>query len=230
MLTRNSGIIVLLTLTAVAIIGCGAASRAAAADLEIPPPVAHHAANPPARQPSQPSHPVLVDRVEVSGAVVNKAASVTDAAVTESAHAARARFLDLRTAMERGMSAHRMLGTDEVAALADSMKLLSTHLAVLVQSGHLRSSAKAMELAQDWYQASLKVISPPAGGVTELPLPTSLSDKADLVANALDEVVDEATSYAATAQRPVGSWKKRTTSTAKPVTLNTGPRAIFAGR
>lgn len=227
MSTRNSGKVVLLTLTAAAFIGCGTAGRVGAADLEIPPPVAHHAATAPARQAS---HPVLVDRVEVSGAVVNKTASVTDAAVTESAHAARARFLDLRMAMERGMSAHRMLGTDEVAALADGMKQLSAHLAVLVQSGHLRSSAKAMDLARDWYQTSLQVISPPAGGVTELPLPTSLADKADLVANALDEVVDEATSYAATAQRPVGSWKKRTTGAAKPVTSSTGLFAIFAGR
>ena len=227
MSTRNSGKVVFLTLTAAAFIGCGSASRVGAADLEIPPPVQHHAASPPA---SQPSHPVLVDRVEVSGAVPNKAASVSEAAVTENAHAARTRFFDLRMAMERGMSAHRMLGTDEVAALADGMKQLSAHLAVLVQSGHLRSSAKAMELAQDWYQASLQVICPPASGVTELPLPTSLSDRADLVANALDEVVDEATSYAATAQRPVGPWKKRTTGTAKPATSNAGPLAIFAGR
>lgn len=227
MLTRNSGKIFVMTLAAAACIGSGAAHRADAADLEIPPRMHNHAASPPA---SEPGHAVLVDRVEVPGAATNKMGSVADAVVADDARAARTRFLELRTTMERGMSAHRLLATDELAALADDMRQLSAHLAVLVQSGHLRSSAKAMELAQDWYQGALKVINPPVEGVTELPLPISLSDKADLVAAALDEVVDEASTYAAAAQHSAGSLKRRATGASKPVTSSANLFAIFAVR
>lgn len=118
---------------------------------------------------------------------------------------------ELHAAVERDMSQHEVLSKDELAAVEGKMKQLSAQLSVLIQTHNFQSRNKAknaLDLAQDWYETSSKVINPPAGGLTALPLPMIVSDKADLVAAALDEVLAEAQSYAA-ASRPIGLQQKR---------------------
>lgn len=138
---------------------------------------------------------------------------------------------DLRAAMESEMSRHEPLSKDEIAAREGNMRQLSAQLTALIQSHNFQSSNKArnaLELARDWYEASLKVINPPAEGVTELPLPMSLSEKADLVAVALDEMLAEAQTYAS-APRPIGLPQRRAISL-KSVTSNTNPVPSYAFR
>jgi hypothetical protein len=189
-----------------AIVGaaCGIASAASAADLAIPPRLQAHAAV----QSTPPVAACCAARTSVPAA--RQAAPLTEAESVKIARAAQAQFRDLRIAMEREMSFREVVPKDKLATLEDDMRQLSTQLSGRTPSGHLPWSSKAgdaLKLAQEWYRESLRVLDPPLDGVTELPSPINLSDKADLADAALDRLVEEATAYA-TAPRRLGSPKK----------------------
>ena len=67
----------------------------------------------------------------------------------------------------------------------DALERLPQH-----QSNMAVKNAKA--LVQDWYQAGLKIIKPPAQGVYDLPFPVTVEAKANVVARALDQLIAEA--------------------------------------
>jgi hypothetical protein len=206
---RNPGKAVLLSLFAVIGAACGVLSQATAADLEIPKGIPGHAG-------MQHAPAAIADRADVSGSIIQR--KIVPVPEIENARAAQTRFLQLRAAMDREMSYRRVLSGDELAALDGNMKQLSAELSVLIQSGHLPSPSKArnaLDLAQDWYDVGLKAINPPAAGVTELPVPMSVSDKADRVASALDEVLEEANVYAS-GPRPAGLAKKTRVCSSRP--------------
>jgi hypothetical protein len=56
----------------------------------------------------------------------------------------------------------------------------------------IKSVKNAKALVQDWYQAGLKIIKPPAQGVNDLPFPVTVDAKANAVARALDQLIEEA--------------------------------------
>jgi hypothetical protein len=211
---RNPGRPVFLILLALAGVDCGMPSVADAADLAIPQRSRSHAAAPGV----QAATACCSDRTST---IITRSNNLwVEADGAKNARAAQALFLDLRAAMEREMELRHVLSKDELEALEGDMKRLSAQLRIRAQSGHLPSPSKArdaLNLAQDWYQTSLGVIIPPAGGVTELPLPMDVSDKADRVAMALEQALEEATTYASERQT-IGLPKKRGVNGLRPVT------------
>jgi hypothetical protein len=211
---RNPGKQVFLILFALACAACGMPSAADAADLAIPQRPRSHAA-------AQGVRAVTVCCSDGTGTISTRSNNLgAEADGAKNARAAQALFLDLRAAVEREMQLRHALPKDELEALEGDMKRLSAQLSIRAQSGHLPSPSKArdaLNLARDWYQTSLGVINPPAGGVTELPVPMDVSDKADRVAVALEQVLEEATTYVSE-RRTIGLPKKRGISGLKPVT------------
>jgi hypothetical protein len=111
------------------------------------------------------------------------------------AHSARATFAKARAAMELGVllldSAPRTnLSTLEAATASLSLELDALERLPQNQSSTAIKDAKAA--VQDWYQAGLKIIKPPAQGVYELPFPATVEAKANVVARALDQLIEEA--------------------------------------
>ena len=111
------------------------------------------------------------------------------------AHSARATFAKARAAMEVGILlldgapktnfSRLEAATASLALELDALERLPQH-----QSNMAVKNAKA--LVQDWYQAGLKIIKPPAQGVYDLPFPVTVEAKANAVARALDQLIDEA--------------------------------------
>jgi hypothetical protein len=111
------------------------------------------------------------------------------------AHSARATFAKARAAMELGIllldSAPKAnLSTLEAATVSLALELDA--LEGLPQNQSNMSIRNAKALVQDWYQAGLKIIKPPAQGVYELPFPVTVEAKANAVARALDQLIEEA--------------------------------------
>jgi hypothetical protein len=210
---RNPGKPVLLILFALAGVICGLPSVADAADLAIPQRSRSHAAAPGV----QAATACCSDRTST---IITRSNNLwVEADGAKNARAAQALFLDLRAAMEREMELRHVLSKDELEALEGAMKRLSAQLH-RAQSAHLPSPSKArdaLNLAKDWYQTSLGVIIPPAGGVTELSLPMDVSEKADRVAVALEQALEEATTDASKRQT-IGLPKKRGVNGLRSVT------------
>jgi hypothetical protein len=111
--------------------------------------------------------------------------------------------------------------------LEAAMKALEGHLAVLAATAKPQSAdaiKQAGNLAQNWYEAGLKIIRPPAEGITELPTPVSVQSKADAAGAALDLVIKETI---ASAPRPVRAAKRRTQPAARVVADGVNPLGIF---
>ena len=190
---------------------------AEAADLAVP----RRLASQPVQRSFQPD--IAQDRADLTGAIKPRA---TDPAGTEAgagaadrARSARASFRDLRAAMEREISLREVVSKDRLEALEVKMANVSEQLSTLSRSGRHSSpdkAAEALKQVQNWYQEGLKIINPSTGGLTELPLPMSLSDKADVLAVALDRVLEDAA-----ASPPARAPRKRSIVGLKPVTSNT---------
>ena len=84
----------------------------------------------------------------------------------------------------------------DIATLDAAMKDVFADLAALDHGRSAEAITKAEDLAQDWYAAGLKIVKPPAEGVTELPLPMKVRAKGDAVAAALEQVVEQAVAEA----------------------------------
>jgi hypothetical protein len=143
------------------------------------------------------------DGPEITGTVNTRialrAGHASLTAVASHARAARAVFSAARAAMERGFLLGETAPKSSVAVLEAAMKELGDHLAIVGSAAKPRSAdgvRKASSLAQDWYEAGLKIIKPPVEGVIELPLPMSVYSKADAVSAALDRVIEEAVALA----------------------------------
>jgi hypothetical protein len=204
--------------------GCGISSPAVAADLPLLQRPHRHAA-------AQDTHAAAACCAEPAD--TRRAEALVETEAAKNARAAQAQFSELRVALEREMSLRQAVPNDRLAALEGDMKRLSAQLNGHPRSGHLPSSSRAgdaLNLAQDWYRTCLGVITPPSEGVTELPLPMNVSDKADLAAAALDALLEEASAYAS-APQPVGSPKRRGVGGLRHVRSITipNPSQSFAG-
>jgi hypothetical protein len=111
------------------------------------------------------------------------------------AQIARMRFAEARAAMDRGLLLQDAVSDADMAALDANMKGLLEELSAIerARESGLRESAKqARERANDWYQAGLKIVAPPASGITELPAPPLMRQRANDVATALDSLIQVA--------------------------------------
>jgi hypothetical protein len=242
---RKRAKFLLLGSFALAGVECSMLKAAAAADLAIPQPAMHQAAQQPIRHRKMVQRPVKYQvmasqpRASAAERVVTSSAkrgpridSAKAADVAERARLAQARFLILRAAMEREMSLHQTVPADELAALDSGMTELSAQLSVVVEAAHSPASddaKSALALAQDWYQAGLGMINPPPQGATELPLPMNLSNKADLVAAALGEMLEQ-TVPSASAQPSVKLTRKRTVNGLRATPSSANPTPSYAWR
>jgi hypothetical protein len=168
------------------------------------------------------------DGSDITGSVNPRIALPTGhaSAVANHARAARAVFGAARAAMERGLLLGEAAPKANAAVLEATMKELNDYLAIVASASKPRSAdavKKASGLARDWYEAGLKIIKPPAEGVTELPSPMSVQSKADAVSTALDRIVEEAV---ALAPRP-GLAKRRAQPASRVAADGMNPAGIF---
>ena len=120
---------------------------------------------------------------EITGTLNVRASHAPLTVAASHARTARARFTEARAAMERGLLLRESASKADIAALEAAMQGLFYEMKILENLS--RSAApigKATSLAQDWYQAGLKIIRPPAEGLVELPLPMTVRSKADAAA------------------------------------------------
>src|SRR5215467_4785591 len=115
------------------------------------------------------------------------------------ARVAQTRFSDARAAMERALllrdSAHASTHPQLEAAMTDVIAELKIVNERGGKDGHDKVIVDAERLAQAWYQTGLLIISPPAEGLTKLPLPAHVVQQGDAVAAAIDQVVEDASAY-----------------------------------
>jgi hypothetical protein len=137
------------------------------------------------------------DATDTTGAI-GAPASAT-AAAARHALAARARFVEVRAAMERALLLRDNVSRPVVEALEAGVQKLFAELAAVERggpTGSAEAAKKAVNATQEWYRAGLKIINPPAEGLLELPLPMSVAEKADAAAAALDHLVEAGTKEA----------------------------------
>jgi len=111
------------------------------------------------------------------------------------AHSARATFAKARAAMELGILLLDSAPRTNLSTLEASTASLILELDALERLPQNQSSTSikdAKASVHDWYQAGLKIIKPPAQGVYELPFPATVEAKANMVARALDQLIEEA--------------------------------------
>jgi len=139
----------------------------------------------------------VADATETTGAIGAPAAAT--AASARHALAARARFVEARAAMERALLLRDTVSRPAIEALEACLRKLFSELAA-IEGGGLPGSVDAAKAAvkstREWYQAGLKIINPPAEGLLELPLPMSVTEKAEAAATALDRLVETGTKEA----------------------------------
>jgi methyl-accepting chemotaxis protein len=117
---------------------------------------------------------------------------------TSHARAAQAKFNEARAAMERGLMLRDGAPKSNIAVLEAAMKEVREELKVVAErmsGAQAETVKKAQAQAQQWYEAGIKILKPPAGGLLELPLTTNLLTRADAVMAAIDQVVEDASAY-----------------------------------
>jgi hypothetical protein len=199
-----------LTLAAGAI---AIAGTAMAADLPVQPHMRSHTqsndASPATRlsiKPTRkPDSPAAETTSSISWPADARASLTPGTAAISHAHSARATFAKARAAMELGIllldgAPKKNLSTLEAATTTLVLELDALERLPQNQSNTSVKSAKA--LVQDWYEAGLKIIKPPAPGVHDLPFPVTVEAKANAVSRALDQLIEEADAPKLSKKRP----------------------------
>jgi len=113
----------------------------------------------------------------------------------------QAKFGEARAAMDKALLLRDAAPAANLRALEAAMDEMDEALLRLADrasaSGPAISVSQARTLARDWYDSGLKIVNPPRGGVTELPLTTVVASKGSAAAAALDKVVQRMSSRAA---------------------------------
>jgi hypothetical protein len=131
------------------------------------------------------------------------------------ARVARAKFAEARARMERALLL-RDATPANVAMVEAAAGSVFEEMKAVERNTPARSAdaaKKASALVHDWYQSGLVILKPQAGGVLALPMPTTVSRKADAAAAALDQLIEDATARAAAPQRAT----KRRQAAPRPV-------------
>jgi methyl-accepting chemotaxis protein len=110
------------------------------------------------------------------------------------ARAAHANFNKARAAMERALAFLDGAPEDQVRRVEGLVGDVLDDLRIVRDRVNDQSVVEALETAQslirDWHDTGLKILRPPPGGLTELPLAVVVARKADRAAAALDDVVE----------------------------------------
>jgi hypothetical protein len=109
--------------------------------------------------------------------------------------AARATFDKARAAMDLGILLLDDAPKGNLPALQAAVANLDAELDALAQLPQNQSNTAikgTKGLVKDWYDAGLKIIKPPPQGVRELPFPVTVDSKASVVAQALDQLISDA--------------------------------------
>jgi hypothetical protein len=109
--------------------------------------------------------------------------------------AARATFDKARAAMDLGILLLDDAPKGNLPALQAAVANLDAELDALAQLPQNQSNTAikgTKGLVKDWYDAGLKIIKPPPQGIRELPFPVSVDSKASVVAQALDQLISDA--------------------------------------
>src|SRR5215216_568249 len=118
---------------------------------------------------------------------------------TSSARAAQVRFNEARAAIERGLSAPEAAPKANIDAFNAAMKDVLEELKVVAErmarSRSLESLHKAQGLGQDWSQSGSATIKAKGKGAIDAAALTPFMGKADALADALDQVVEDASAY-----------------------------------
>jgi methyl-accepting chemotaxis protein len=126
------------------------------------------------------------------------------------ARAAQAKFSEARAAMDKALLLREPVSASNLRALEAAMKEISDELKKVSERPAAASSAEwirqAQAFARDWYESGLKIIKPPPGGLTELPLPMVVASKGQAAAAAMDKLVKQTSTHALrmTAQKYAG--------------------------
>lgn len=192
-----------------ALAASAAVSTAMAADLQLRPHVRSHAhsqsdkASPVRKSEITTEKKTKGDAGDVTGSIgwpVSARASLAPAtAAISHTYSARASFAKARAAMESGILLREDVPKLNFAALeAAKGDVLSelTALELVTQQRPNEAIKKAMTLVEDWYETGLKIIKPPAQGITALPFPTTVAAKANAVSTALDQLIEQANASA----------------------------------
>jgi methyl-accepting chemotaxis protein len=111
------------------------------------------------------------------------------------ARAAQASFNNARAAMERALLLSDTQSDDLQDAVNDVLEELKVVRERAGPAGHANRVADAEKLVQDWHRTGLQIIRPPASGLTELPLAPNVIRQSEVVANAIDHIVEDASAY-----------------------------------
>lgn len=207
MTTRHTTFFLACALSALAV--SAIVSTAMAAELQLRPHVRSHAhshsdkASPVRKSKITAGKKTKGDASDVTGSIgwpARARASLTPAtAAISHTYSARASFAKARAAMESGILLREDVPKLNFAALeAAKSDVLSELTALELVTQHSRNDAikKSMALVQDWYETGLKIIKPPPQGITALPFPTTVADKANAVSAALDQLIEQANALA----------------------------------
>jgi methyl-accepting chemotaxis protein len=115
------------------------------------------------------------------------------------ARSAQAKFSAARAAIERRLLLQGAERESNDAVFKSTMNDVIDDLTVVTerlnQTDHVQRVGTARQLALDWYRMGLQIIDPPVTGLTMLPMSTNLTMRADAVAGAIDQVVEDASEY-----------------------------------
>jgi methyl-accepting chemotaxis protein len=115
------------------------------------------------------------------------------------ARAAQAKFSEARTAMDRrSLSRDAARESNDVnfkAAMNDVIEDLTIVRERMTQTGHAQRALDVQVLVRDWYRMGLEIIKPQADGRSEEPLPTNVMSQGDIIAAAIDRIVEDASEY-----------------------------------
>jgi hypothetical protein len=181
------------------------AVTATAADLPVQPYMRSHtqghdnatlsATRPSIKPTRKPDSPAAETTSSISWPAGARASLTPATAAISYAHSARATFAKARAAMELGillLDGAPKTNFSTLEAATTSLSLELDALEGLPQKQSNMSIRNAKTLVQDWYQAGLKIIRPPVQGVYDLPFPVTVDAKANAVARALDQLIEEA--------------------------------------
>lgn len=112
--------------------------------------------------------------------------------------AAHAKFNVARAEMEKALSL-----PEDLPKVTKALNFAVTDLLEDLRVARERTSDveiveavnKADAMVRDWHQAGLRILDPPSGGLTEVPIPAVVLGKADAVASAIDRAVELAAAH-----------------------------------
>jgi methyl-accepting chemotaxis protein len=114
------------------------------------------------------------------------------------ARAAQVRFSDARKAFELGLlrdntaKAHGAAFTAAMKDVTEDLQIVSERLS---DTEYADRVADARQLSQEWGQLSQALLTDPGNGAGDLPSVANVKNKADAVAAAIDQVVEDASEY-----------------------------------